>query len=51
MGRQPAGDPQQTLASCTQKWQVTDQLQTCELFYVSVRKRKPEDAEAKCQAS
>ncbi|MFI8610514.1 hypothetical protein ACIGFL_19670 [Pseudomonas sp. NPDC077649] len=51
MGRQPAADPQQTLASCLQKWQVNDQLQTCELFYVSVRKLEPAEAEAKCQAS
>lgn len=51
MGQQPASDPSQTLNACTQKWQVTDKLQTCELFFVSVRKLKPEDAEAKCKAS
>ena len=48
MGQQPAGDPQQTLDGCTQKWQVTDKLQTCELFFVSVRKRKPEEAAVRC---
>lgn len=50
MGRQPSGDPSQALNACTQKWQVTDKLQTCELFFVSVRNLKPEDAEAKCKA-
>lgn len=49
MGQRPTGDPQQTLDSCTQKWQVSDKLQTCELFFVSVRKLKPEEAEAKCK--
>lgn len=50
MGQQPAGNPTQVLNACTQKWQVTDKLQTCELFFVSVRKLKPEEAEAKCTA-
>lgn len=48
MGQQPSANAQQTLDGCTQKWQVTDQLQTCELFYITVRKLKPEEAEAKC---
>ena len=48
MGQQPSANAQQTLDGCTQKWQVTDKLQTCELFYISVRKLKPEEAEAKC---
>src|SRR5690606_30583019 len=37
MGRNPGADPQQTLNACTQKWQATDKLQTCELFYTSIR--------------
>ena len=40
MGRQPAVDPQQTLNTCTEKWQVTEKLQTCELFFTSVRNLK-----------
>ncbi|GIZ11058.1 hypothetical protein [Pseudomonas sp. NCCP-436] len=49
MGRQPSADPQQTLQACTQKWQVTDQQQTCVLFFESVRNLPPEQAEARCQ--
>jgi hypothetical protein len=51
MGQNPSADPQQTLNACTQKWQVTDQVQTCELFYTSIRNLTPEQAQAKCSAS
>lgn len=51
MGQQPTADPQQTLNTCTAKWQVTDKLQTCELFFTSVRNLKPEEAQARCKAS
>ncbi|WP_394559082.1 hypothetical protein [Aquipseudomonas alcaligenes] len=50
MGQNPAADPQQTLNSCTQKWQVTDQVQTCELFYTSIRNLTPPQAQAKCSS-
>lgn len=50
MSRQPTRDAQQLLSTCTQKWQVTDKLQTCELFFTSVRNLKPEQAQAKCKA-
>lgn len=50
MGQQPTADPQQTLNTCTEKWQVTEKLQTCELFFTSVRNLKPEEAAAKCKA-
>lgn len=50
MGQQPTADPQQTLNTCTEKWQVTGKLQTCELFFTSVRNLKPEEAAAKCNA-
>ncbi|CAE6907413.1 hypothetical protein ACI2KX_06965 [Ectopseudomonas khazarica] len=50
MGQNPGNDPQQTLTSCTQKWQVTDKQQTCELFFITVRNLKPEDAKAQCKA-
>ena len=51
MGQNPSADPQQTLNSCTQKWQVTDKVQTCELFYTSIRNLTPPQAQAKCTTS
>jgi len=50
MDQQPTSDPQQTLNTCTEKWQVTEKLQTCELFFTSVRNLKPEEAAAACKA-
>jgi hypothetical protein len=50
MGQQPTADPAQTLNACTTKWQVTEKVQTCELFFTSVRNLKPEAAAAKCKA-
>jgi hypothetical protein len=50
MGRQPTRDAQQLLSACTQKWQMTEKLQTCELFFTSVRHLKPEQAQGKCKA-
>lgn len=49
MGSDPGADPQKTLDACTQKWQVTDKVQTCELFYTSIRNLTPEQAAAKCE--
>ena len=51
MGQNPGADPQQTLNSCTRKWQDTDRLQTCELFYTSVRNLTPAQAQSKCEPS
>ncbi|WP_225580666.1 hypothetical protein [Pseudomonas sp. PDM16] len=51
MGQNPAADPQQTLNACTQKWQVTDKTQTCELFYTSVRNLTPVQAKTACAGS
>ena len=48
MGRNPGADAAATLNSCTQKWQISDQLQTCELFYTSIRGLTPAQAQAKC---
>ncbi|WP_407315042.1 hypothetical protein [Pseudomonas sp. nanlin1] len=48
MGQKPAADAKATLASCTQKWQVTASKQTCELFYTSVRKYTDAQAKTKC---
>ncbi|MEO4048708.1 hypothetical protein AAFN46_16640 [Pseudomonas sp. CAU 1711] len=50
MGQNPSADPQQTLNACTEKWQVTDKVQTCELFYTSIRNLTPEQAQAKCSS-
>ncbi|MGG2397652.1 hypothetical protein ACJRW5_12010 [Pseudomonas sp. SH1-B] len=50
MGQNPGNDPQQTLNTCSQKWQVTEKLQTCELFFITVRNLKPEAAESTCKA-
>ena len=51
MGQNPGADPQQALDACTQKWQVTDKVQTCELFYTSIRNLTPPQAQAKCTSS
>ncbi|WP_455925580.1 hypothetical protein [Pseudomonas putida] len=51
MGGNPKGDAQATLNACTQKWQVTDKLQSCELFYTTIRKDTPEQAQALCSAA
>jgi hypothetical protein len=48
MGSKPGSDPQPTLNSCTQTWQVTQKVKTCELFYTSIRNLTPEQATAKC---
>ncbi|MGY4492400.1 hypothetical protein [Pseudomonas sp. TE3610] len=51
MGGNPKADPKATLSACTQKWQVTDKLQSCELFYTTIRKDTPEQAQALCSAA
>jgi len=48
MGSKPGSDPQTTLTRCTQTWQVTQKVKTCELFYTSIRNLPPEQAAAKC---
>ncbi|MBP5090601.1 hypothetical protein HUS91_34865, partial [Pseudomonas chlororaphis] len=48
MGSKPGSDPAAQLKSCTQNWQVTNKEQTCALFYTSIRKLTPEQAQAKC---
>jgi hypothetical protein len=48
MGSKPGSDAQATLNSCTQTWQVTQKVKTCELFYTSIRNLTPEQAVAKC---
>ncbi|WP_085707540.1 hypothetical protein [Pseudomonas sp. B35(2017)] len=48
MGSKPGSDPKTLLNSCTQTWQVTQKVKTCELFYTSIRNLTPEHAAAKC---
>ncbi|WP_085629354.1 hypothetical protein [Pseudomonas sp. R16(2017)] len=48
MGSKPGSDPKTLLDSCTQTWQVTQKVKTCELFYTSIRNLTPEQAAAKC---
>ncbi|WP_085656732.1 hypothetical protein [Pseudomonas sp. B11(2017)] len=48
MGSKPGSDPKTLLNSCTQTWQVTQKVKTCELFYTSIRNLTPEQAAAKC---
>ena len=48
MGSKPGSDAQATLNSCTQTWQVTQKVKTCELFYTSIRDFSAEQAAAKC---
>lgn len=49
MGQNPSADPTATLNACTQNWQVTNKVQTCQLFYTSVRNLTPDQAAAKCR--
>jgi len=49
MGQTPTADPAKTLNACTQNWQVANKVQTCELFYTSVRDMTAEQAAAKCR--
>ncbi|WP_339454074.1 hypothetical protein [Pseudomonas sp. EA_5y_Pfl2_R50] len=48
MGSKPGSDPQALLNSCTQNWQVTQKVKTCELFYTSIRDLTAEQAAAQC---
>ena len=48
MGQKPASDANVLLKACMNTWQVTRKEQTCELFYTSVRKLTPQQANAKC---
>jgi hypothetical protein len=48
MGSKPGSDPKPLLNRCTQTWQVTQKVKTCELFYTSIRNLSAEQAAAKC---
>jgi hypothetical protein len=49
MGQKPGADAAALLQQCMTRWQVTDKVSTCKLFYTSVRKMKPDQAAAKCR--
>lgn len=51
MGSKPGTDPKTLLNSCTQTWQVTQKVKTCELFYTSIRNLTPAQAVAKCSTT
>ena len=51
MGSKPGTDPSTQLNSCTQTWQVTQKVKTCELFYTSIRNLSQQDAAAKCAST
>lgn len=50
MGRNQQADARSTLQACSDKWQVTQKKQTCELFFRTVRQYTPEQAAAKCNS-
>ena len=49
MGQKPGTDPAALLKQCTTQWQVTQSVETCKLFYTSIRSLTPEQAAAKCR--
>ena len=51
MGSKPGSDPKKQLDSCTQTWQVTQKVETCEMFYTSIRKLDEQQAAAKCTSA
>ncbi|KTC40179.1 hypothetical protein AO265_16090 [Pseudomonas sp. ABAC61] len=51
MGSKPGSDPKTQLDSCTQTWQVTQKVETCEMFYTSIRKLDEQQAAAKCTSA
>nr|WP_314616215.1 hypothetical protein [uncultured Pseudomonas sp.] len=50
MGRNQQADARSTLQACSDKWQVAQKKQTCELFFRTVRQYTPEQAAAKCNS-
>ncbi|RAU43706.1 MULTISPECIES: hypothetical protein [unclassified Pseudomonas] len=49
MGQNPSSDAAALLKQCTTKWQVTQKVDTCKLFYTSIRNMTPDQAAAKCR--
>lgn len=49
MGQTSGLDAATVLQQCTTRWQVTRKVDTCKLFYTSVRHLTPDQAAAKCR--
>ncbi|MFK3799953.1 hypothetical protein [Pseudomonas sp. NPDC088444] len=49
MGQKPDNDAAALLKQCTTQWQVTQKVETCKLFYTSIRNLTPDQAAAKCR--
>lgn len=49
MGQVPGTDSAALLKQCTTRWQVTDKVETCKLFFTSIRKMTADQADAKCR--
>lgn len=49
MGQKSGTDAAALLKQCTTNWQFTNKVETCKLFYTSVRKLQPDAAAAKCR--
>jgi len=49
MGQKPGTDSGTLLKQCTTRWQITDKVETCKLFFTSIRKMTADQAAAKCR--
>jgi len=49
MGQTPGTNSAALLKQCTTRWQVTDKVTTCKLFFTSIRKMTADQAAAKCR--
>jgi hypothetical protein len=49
MGQKPTNDPAALLKQCSTNWQVTHKVETCTLFFTTVRNMTPDQAAAKCR--
>lgn len=49
MGQTLGTDSAALLKQCTTRWQVTDKVETCKLFFTSIRKMTADQAAAKCR--
>ncbi|WP_341962002.1 hypothetical protein [Pseudomonas sp. RC10] len=49
MGQKPGSDAAALLSQCTTNWQVTNKVETCKLFYTSIRNLTPDQAASKCR--
>ncbi|WP_296182280.1 hypothetical protein [Pseudomonas sp. UBA1879] len=49
MGQTPGSNAASLLTQCATQWQVTHKVETCKLFYTSIRNLTPDQAAAKCR--